>query len=75
MTTGHVQALRRIGGEAPQVRMLRSFDPPAPTGAADHLLDVDDPWYGPQDAFERTLAEIEAAVDGSWPTSGPSSDG
>jgi protein-tyrosine phosphatase len=64
MTAGHVRALRRIGGDATDIRMLRSFDPQAPTGAADHLLDVDDPWYGPQEAFERTLAEIEAAVDG-----------
>ncbi len=63
MTAGHVRSLRRIGGDAPQVRMLRSFDPQAPT-LADHALDVDDPWYGPQEAFERTLAEIEAAADG-----------
>lgn len=64
MTAGHVRALRRIGGDVPAVRMLRSFDPQAPVGGADHLLDVDDPWYGPQEAFERTLAEIEAAADG-----------
>ncbi|MCB2175982.1 MAG: low molecular weight phosphotyrosine protein phosphatase [Actinomycetales bacterium] len=64
MTAGHVRALRRIGGDVADIRMLRSFDPQAPAGGADHLLDVDDPWYGPQNAFERTLAEIEAAVDG-----------
>lgn len=64
MTADHVRALRRIGGEGPQVRMLRSFDPEVSADAADHELDVDDPWYGPQEAFERTLAEIEAAADG-----------
>ncbi len=44
--------------------MVRSFDPAVPTDGPEHLLDVDDPWYGPQEAFEQTLAEIEAAADG-----------
>ena len=44
--------------------MYRSFDPDAPAGGPDHLLDVDDPWYGDATDFEVTLAEVEAAADG-----------
>ena len=72
MTAGHVRALRRIGGAGPDsgcsarsTRRRRRF--------ADHLLDVDDPWHGPQEAFERTLAEIEPPPTVSWTTSAPSS--
>ena len=68
MTAAHARALRvLVGGEdhvADRVRMLRAFDPAAPTGGPEHLLDVDDPWYGDQAGFEVTLAEIEAAADG-----------
>ena len=63
MTSGHAAALRRLDGTA-DIRLLRSFDPTAAVGGPDHLLDVDDPWYGPDAAFEQTLAEIEAAADG-----------
>ncbi|MDO8106088.1 low molecular weight protein-tyrosine-phosphatase [Isoptericola sp. b441] len=63
MTSGHARALRRIAGTDVDVRLYRSFDPSAPTGGPEHLLDVDDPWYGPQEVFEQTLAEIEAAAD------------
>ncbi|MCV2392753.1 low molecular weight phosphotyrosine protein phosphatase [Actinotalea sp. M2MS4P-6] len=64
MTSRHAGALRRIATDGTDIRMLRSFDPAAPLGGPEHLLDVDDPWYGPQEAFEQTLAEIEAAADG-----------
>jgi protein-tyrosine phosphatase len=64
MTSGHLRSLQRLAsGSGPELRMYRSFDPAAPVGVADHLLDVDDPWYGPDAAFEDTLAEIEAAAD------------
>lgn len=64
MTSQHARALRRLlDGDAPQVRMFRSFDPAAPTEGPEHLLDVDDPWYGDHDAFVTTLAEVEAAAD------------
>jgi protein-tyrosine phosphatase len=64
MTTGHVRALERLTSDGVDIRMLRSFDPAAPTAGPAHLLDVDDPWYGPPEAFEQTLAEIEDAADG-----------
>jgi protein-tyrosine phosphatase len=41
--------------------MLRTYDPAA-LAAGD--LDVQDPYYGPDDGFDRVLDEVEAAVDG-----------
>lgn len=68
MTSAHARALRRMtGGDAAlaeRIRMYRSFDPAAPTEGPEHLLDVDDPWYGEESGFTTTLAEIEAAADG-----------
>lgn len=65
MTASHAAALRRLAPEhADKVVMLRAFDPAAPVGGAEHLLDVDDPWYGDRSAFATTLAEIEAAAPG-----------
>ncbi len=49
------------------IRMYRSFDPAAPQvrpGESEHLLDVDDPWYGDMEGFKLCLAEIEAGADG-----------
>ena len=70
MTAAHARALRRLVDGDPaltdRIRMLRTFDPAAPAepGQPEHVLDVDDPWYGPDSGFETTLAEIEAAADG-----------
>jgi protein-tyrosine phosphatase len=70
MTPAHARALRRLAGGEPaltdRIRMLRTFDPAAPADPdqPEHVLDVDDPWYGPDSGFETTLAEIEAAADG-----------
>ncbi len=64
MTTGHLRALERLAPTGPEIRMVRSFDPGAPTDGPAHLLDVDDPWYGPAEGFERTLRELEDAADG-----------
>ena len=70
MTAAHARALRRLADGDPaltgRVRMFRTFDPAAPAepGQPEHVLDVDDPWYGPEEGFETTLAEIEAAADG-----------
>lgn len=68
MTSAHAAALRRLArGDVAlerRIRMFRSFDPAAPTGGPEHLLDVDDPWYGEESGFEATLAEVEAAADG-----------
>lgn len=67
MTARHAQALRRLAnGTEADIRMYRSFDPQAPRvspGADESVLDVDDPWYGDQDGFEATIAEVEAAAD------------
>ncbi len=65
MTATHLHALERVAGrdlEPGRLRMLRSFDPAA-AGVSGHLLDVADPWYGVEDAFEETLAVIEACAD------------
>ncbi|WP_408003854.1 low molecular weight protein-tyrosine-phosphatase [Puerhibacterium puerhi] len=54
-------------GRGPVIRMYRSFDPDAPRvgpGESEHVLDVDDPWYGGMEDFEQCLAEIEAGADG-----------
>ncbi len=51
----------------PVIRMFRSFDPDAPVladGDSEHLLDVEDPWYGGMEDFEVCLREIEAATPG-----------
>ena len=71
MTKQHARALRRLasaGGEdGPEIRMFRSFDPEAPTlhdGDSEHLLDVEDPWYGGPEDFEVCLRELEAATPG-----------
>lgn len=70
MTASHARALRRIADDAEvagRVVMFRTFDPAAPRVADprdEHLLDVDDPWYGGPENFERCLDEIEAAADG-----------
>ena len=71
MTSVHARALRRLAGpdpvEAARVVMYRRFDPGAPAGddpRFEHLLDIDDPWYGGPDDFEACLAQIEAGADG-----------
>lgn len=70
MTAEHAEALRHLLDDprAPQVRMFRSFDPAAPelgsSSHNEHLLDVDDPWFGDHTNFVSCLAEVEAATDG-----------
>ena len=71
MTAEHAHVLRRLARRdadaAARVVLLRSFDPGAPAstrGRDEHLLDLDDPWYGGSDEFEDCLAQIEAAADG-----------
>ncbi|WP_370518503.1 hypothetical protein [Nostocoides sp. HKS02] len=41
--------------------MFRSFDPVA---ERDGDLEMADPWYGHDDAFDQTYAEVLAAADG-----------
>ena len=71
MTSAHAHALRRLAGPDPvvagRVVMYRRFDPAAPAVddlRREHLLDIDDPWYGGPDDFEACLAQIEAGADG-----------
>jgi protein-tyrosine phosphatase len=67
MTAAHAKALRTLArgdvGLRSKVRMYRSFDPSASVNGPEHLLDVDDPWYGDDGGFEVTLEEVEAAAD------------
>lgn len=56
----HVGWLRELGVPADRIRMLRSFDPRS--GAA--VPDVDDPYYGGHDDFERAFSVIAAALPG-----------
>lgn len=44
-----------------RIRLLRSFDPEA---VAAGTLGMDDPWYGDEDDFDITYAEIVAATPG-----------
>ena len=61
LDSGHLQALRRMIGDRPQLRMLRSFDP-ASAGQAD--LDVPDPFQRGDVAFEHALDLVESACRG-----------
>lgn len=68
-TAQHARTLRRQGPTtvASRVVLLRRFDPAAPLvglGDPEHVLDIDDPWYGGMRDFEDCLAQIEAAADG-----------
>ncbi len=55
----HRRALQSKVPEPERVRLLRSFDPAAPSGA-----DVPDPYYGSDDGFAEVLGMIRAAVPG-----------
>lgn len=60
-TDEHVAALTRFLGRqdaARRVRLLRSFDPTAPTGA-----ELPDPYYGDR-GFDEVLEMVEAAMPG-----------
>jgi protein-tyrosine phosphatase len=62
---GHLRTLRRLAPDqhtAARVRLLRSFDPAAASGAGD--LDVPDPYYGSAADFTACLELIEAACAG-----------
>lgn len=70
MTSEHAEALRLLARSdvdaAGRVVMFRSFDPDAASiapGGAEHLLDIDDPWYGDAADFEDCMVQIEAAAD------------
>lgn len=71
MTSVHARALRHLAGAdddvAGRVVMYRALDPAAPrvrAGEPEHVLDIDDPWYGGPEDFEDCLAQVEAAAEG-----------
>jgi protein-tyrosine phosphatase len=55
----HQRALRSLVPEPDRVRLLRSFDPDAPSGA-----EVPDPYYGDDNGFATVLEMIRAAMPG-----------
>ena len=55
----HLTKMRAVAPDADNLRMLTEFDPDAAPGQG-----IDDPWYGPEAGFERTLASVEAAIPG-----------
>jgi low molecular weight protein-tyrosine phosphatase len=62
--SGHLRDLRKLARNDEQrarIRLFREFDPEA---AATGDLDMDDPWYGDDEAFDRTYAEVTAAAAG-----------
>ena len=59
----HERILRQRAAEADasKIRLLRSFDP----AAVEHgTLGMDDPWYGDDEDFDTTYAEVRAALPG-----------
>ena len=53
----HLDRIRRLVPDAPNLFLLSEFDPDAEPGAG-----VPDPWYGPPEGFVATLDAIEAAM-------------
>ncbi|GAA2166224.1 low molecular weight protein-tyrosine-phosphatase [Pedococcus bigeumensis] len=61
---GHLRELTRLArteSQRAKLRLFREFDPAAERGGH---LDMDDPYYGDDTAFDRTYAEVVAAADG-----------
>lgn len=61
---GHERSLLRLArtdADRETVRLIRSFDPESVDSGE---LDMDDPWYGDDDGFDRTYEEVRAAVPG-----------
>jgi len=56
---GHLRELRGVVENPDRVRLLRDFDPTAPSGA-----EVPDPYYGDGDGFADVLGMIERAMPG-----------
>ena len=60
----HDEILRRRARgpeDSAKIRLLRSFDPDA---VAAGTLGMEDPWYGDDEDFDTTYAEIVAATPG-----------
>ncbi|MFH8367998.1 low molecular weight protein-tyrosine-phosphatase [Streptomyces sp. NPDC018031] len=62
LDSGHLDELRRLAptpGDAARIRLLRSFEHPAPDD-----LEVPDPYYGGREHFLECLEMVEAAMEG-----------
>lgn len=68
MTAQHRQNLLRMleqlpeGARVPEVMLWRQFDPEISADSAGEDLDVPDPWYDEQEAFDATVQEMQRAV-------------
>ncbi|MCT1384240.1 low molecular weight phosphotyrosine protein phosphatase [Brachybacterium sp. p3-SID1565] len=68
MTSQHLQSLRRMmeqipeGQASPEVLLWRQFDPETSIDARNEDLDVPDPWYDEQEAFDETVLGMQRAV-------------
>jgi len=66
----HIDRLRRLAPDADNLALITDFDPSAAPGSG-----IDDPWYGPDSAFDVTRGEVERAMPGlldwikEWPGS------
>lgn len=60
-----LERLIERSGQAPQLRMFRSYDPTlADLDPTDARLDVPDPYYGGPEGFVEVLHMLERAADG-----------
>ena len=63
LDAGHAKALRSWAStktHADKVVLLRSFDSGLPASAADHLLDIADPYYGGSEGFDEVFEQVHA---------------
>lgn len=55
----HIDRMLRLAPDADNLRLLNDFNPAKRPGTP-----LNDPWYGPDEDFLGTLADIEAAMPG-----------
>ena len=55
----HIDRMRRLAPDTSNLVLMSSFDPASPPGTG-----IDDPWWGPDSAFDVTLSELERAMPG-----------
>ena len=55
----HINKMRRLVPDADNLALITDFDPAAAPGSG-----IQDPWPGPDSAFETTLDELKAAMPG-----------